>query len=79
VSLETLLLLEREAVAEGRGESLAAWVCTFLLGEAGAVVRQQAPWSPVGWCRCFGTAFFPWGRVLGGCRWWQNRSGEILL
>lgn len=43
VCLETLLLLEREAVEEGRGESLAAWVCAFLLGEAGAGSGNKSP------------------------------------
>lgn len=58
VCVSTLLLLEREAVEEERGESPAAWVCAFLLEEAGA---ESGCWSSLGAprCGCFGTGYFP--------------------
>lgn len=86
VCLETLLLLEGEVLEEGRGESLAAWACAFLLGEAGAGSGNKCPRSLRHGVGCFGTGYFPWegcweswGVGGAGRSCWENGSAEILL
>ena len=78
--LETLLLLEREAVEEGRGESLAAWVCAFLLGEAGAGSGNKSPGALRHGVGALAQVIFHGKGVEGaGGRCWENESVEILL
>lgn len=84
--LETLLLLEREAVEEGRGESLAAWGCVPA-GEAAAGSEDKlcaAMWHGMG----ASDGLFSMGSLLGrmeGCgsrvgrSFGENGNVEIVL
>lgn len=69
--LETLLLLEREVVEEGRGESLAAWGCEFLLGRLQQ--GQTSPLEPCGMVWVPLTGYFPWEACWG--RWRVAEAG----